>query len=238
MTGLRRGPGAHAVQTELPVAALVAGYLDALDLVVDSGFAHEVDWQERCRLENLTETRFLREAAWVILSSGMSVRVVHSRFPKLSRAFLGWSSADRIVRNRDRCRRRALQIFHHFGKVDAICSVATFVAHASFARVKAHVQERGVEALSALPYIGPITKFHLAKNIGIDVAKPDRHLVRLARSAGVSGPQELCRVIAEATGDRIATVDLVLWRYATLDRAYAKLFGRTRIDDAGITDSN
>lgn len=63
----------------------------------------------------------------------------------------------------------------------------------------------------SLPWIGKITKYHLAKNLGADVAKPDRWLVRLAEAEGdtVDG---LCQRLARETGDRVATVDVVLWR--------------------------
>jgi len=34
--------------------------------------------------------------------------------------------------------------------------------------------------LMSLPYVGAVTWRHLAKNLGLPVAKADRHLVRLA----------------------------------------------------------
>jgi hypothetical protein len=67
--------------------------------------------------------------------------------------------------------------------------------------------------LESMPHIGPITKFHLARNLGLDVCKPDRHLVRLAKPLT---PESLCRTIGEAVGDRIGLVDCVLWRSANL----------------------
>lgn len=62
----------------------------------------------------------------------------------------------------------------------------------------------------SLPWIGGITKYHLAKNLGVDVAKPDRWLERLAGAEGAT--VALCERLARETGDRIATVDVVLWR--------------------------
>lgn len=52
---------------------------------------------------------------------------------------------------------------------------------------------------------------HLAKNLGCDVVKPDRWLERLAAAEGTT-PHLLCNRLAYASGDRIATVDVVLWR--------------------------
>lgn len=65
--------------------------------------------------------------------------------------------------------------------------------------------------LQALPWIGGITKFHLAKNFGQDVAKPDVHLQRLADREACTA-QQLCDRLAAEVGLRAATVDTVLWR--------------------------
>jgi DnaJ-domain-containing protein 1 len=75
-------------------------------------------------------------------------------------------------------------------------------------------------ALRTLPFIGPVTQFHLAKNIGLDVAKPDRHLVRIAQLFQFASVQDLCETIANQAGTRVAVVDLVFWRFATLNRRY------------------
>ncbi|GMN03051.1 hypothetical protein MTsPCn3_17820 [Erythrobacter sp. MTPC3] len=62
-----------------------------------------------------------------------------------------------------------------------------------------------------MPWIGPITVYHLAKNLGADVAKPDVHLERLARGDKTTS-QTLCRRLSRWTGYRVATIDTVLWR--------------------------
>ena len=62
-----------------------------------------------------------------------------------------------------------------------------------------------------LPFIGPVTQYHLAKNLGVDTAKPDLHLARLAERDGLD-PHVLCARIAAKTGYRVATVDTILWR--------------------------
>ena len=68
-----------------------------------------------------------------------------------------------------------------------------------------------------MPHIGPITKFHLARNLGLDYAKPDRHLVKIALAFGYSNVQAFCREASELTGDKIGLVDLVFWRFAVLN---------------------
>lgn len=62
-----------------------------------------------------------------------------------------------------------------------------------------------------LPWIGPITSYHVVKNFGADVAKPDVHLQRLADRESCTA-QALCERLARETGMRVATVDTILWR--------------------------
>jgi hypothetical protein len=77
-----------------------------------------------------------------------------------------------------------------------------------------------VEWCGNLRFVGDDTKWQLAKNLGADVCKPDIWLCRLAgfpdkprRPERIRFPacMDLCRPLAEATGDRIATVDSILW---------------------------
>lgn len=68
-----------------------------------------------------------------------------------------------------------------------------------------------VAFLGNLPWVGEITKWHMAKYLGaLDCIKPDRHVVRIAEGEGTT-PDELARVIQEETGDSLAMIDTVLW---------------------------
>ena len=72
--------------------------------------------------------------------------------------------------------------------------------------------------------VGASTAFHLAKNLGVPVVKPDRHLLRVSNAAGFESPHDLCAVIADIVGDSVSVVDLVIWRYATLKPSYSSDF--------------
>ena len=102
--------------------------------------------------------------------------------------------------------------FGHKGKADAI----EYVKNNREDIYNRYLQaENKIDFLQSLPWIGSITKWHLAKNLGFDCCKPDRHLMRIATQHNTT-PEELCKKIAAETGDRIATVDLVIWRAANL----------------------
>lgn len=202
-------------------------FLRAKAVVIEEGFGAEIDWQNQIKLSQITEKDFLREAGWVILSSGMRETVVRQKFPHISAAFFDWETAEKIVRNKKKCTTQALKHFGHSGKIKAIVHVATHVFENDFESVRQGIEMTGVEYLTQLPYMGPATSYHFAKNIGLPVAKPDRHLTRIAEVAGYSSAQLMCADIAEITGERIPVIDLVFWRFATLERDYLSYFSNS-----------
>ena len=195
-------------------------YLLAKAVVLSEGFGREIEWQDHVQLSGVGESAFLREAAWVVLSSGMREAVIRNKFAAFSGAFYHWQSAHQITKNARECRKNASAIFGHFGKIDSIIQIATLIHQKGFEAFKCNVRSGGVSFLQSLPFIGPITSFHLAKNIGLDVVKPDRHLLRISALAGYSSASEMCQLISQAVGDRLSVVDLVVWRYATLNPGY------------------
>jgi hypothetical protein len=203
-------------------------YVTMKEATIEAGFAWEIDWQESRSLSRITESEFLAESAWVILSSGMRESIVRRLYPEISRAFMDWASACTIANNRSRCEESALRTFHHGPKIRAIGSLCEKVAESGFAWVLESIETEGVSFLRTFDFIGPVTGFHLAKNVGLDIVKPDRHLRRMAEAAGFSCPEALCATIAEVIGDRLSVIDLVLWRYATLDARYSEILRSCR----------
>lgn len=132
-------------------------YIEIKRDLIGRGFADEIDWQDQLSLEGVTENDFLREAAWVIISAGMSEYVVRKIFPKIARAFFNWHSAKVIMRNRRVCRRNALAYFRHKRKIDAIIHLSLYVADRGFKKVRDTVENYGVDFLMQFPYLGPAT---------------------------------------------------------------------------------
>jgi len=213
--------------------ALVDAYLDLKDVVIQRGFGRELFWQERAARLPLTEPRFLREGAWVILSSGMSYRAVSRRFGGVASALGNLRSGRAVVRAGEVGRRRALQAFNHEGKIDAITALGRHLNDEGLAEVQKGLQDDPVRYLQRFSYLGPATAAHLAKNLGAPIAKPDRHLIRIADAAGFSSVGALCKAIADAVGDPVPVVDLVAWRHATLDSDYLTAWRRAALSSAG-----
>lgn len=201
-------------------------YLEAKSRVVESGFGNEIRWQAQVSPDGIDERTFLREAAWVILSSGMRESVIRDKFPAFSKAFCDWKCAMAIYRQRSICADRAMSVFGHQGKIAAILALAEHVYRNGFEAVERRLKAEGPEFLQRFPYLGPATSMHLAKNLGLDVVKPDRHLIRASRAARFESPSAFCAAIAEEIGDRVAVIDIVVWRFATIERRYEAHFGQ------------
>ena len=207
-------------------------YLEAKAFVLASGFGWEIDWQEDAARGEISEGRFLRELAWVILSSGLSELSVRASFARVTEAFGGWDTASEIWQGRSACRRQALRVFNSPRKIDAILTAAGYSKWVGFAAVRQDLEDgRAIEFLMRLPLLGPATARHLAKNLGLNIAKPDRHLRRLADSLGYCDAEALCQQISRVVGDSIAVVDVVLWRFATLRRRSLAMFSKVSEDD-------
>lgn len=213
----------------MPPISLRHAYFVAKATVIQSGYGQEVHWQDTIQFRETTESDFLREAAWVVLSSGMRESVIRAKFPRITTAFLSWISADSIWRKRKSCARRALSVFGHQGKIQAVVEIARRVSTEGFDATHERLQAEGIEYIRTFPYLGPATAYHLAKNIGIDVAKPDRHLLRVAEATGFDTPASLCMRLSQLVGDKPSVVDLVIWRYATLETRYLDLFRRVAV---------
>jgi hypothetical protein len=161
--------------------------------VRDAGYGAAIDWSENIRPPT-TAKQLAGEAIYVICNSGMSNRVAVPIYERCMIALHAGQSASTV--------------FGHPGKAKAIDWI--------WRRRRTLLREfRSTDDLvgfcASLPWLGQVTKFHLAKNLGVDVAKPDVHLNRLAEPSGMSA-QELCEKLAIETGYRAATIDLILWR--------------------------
>jgi hypothetical protein len=154
----------------------------------------------------------------------MAESVVRAKFPAITIGFLEWRSAREIAINSEVCVLSALSHFRHEPKIRAIAEAARIINEQSFVVIKQGILQDPIKNLMEFPFIGPTTAFHLAKNIGVRVAKPDRHLSRLAASSGYGKVEEFCGCISSFLGEDIRKVDSVLWRFATLHQDYLDRF--------------
>lgn len=179
----------------------------------EENYAHELVWatsigQETFR--NLRSKKFLSEYCWVVYASGFKASTVESIFPELQAAFRNFVLADLA---KMRSIRSVLLHFNSPRKASSFLEGSKLIANEGFSTFKKRLKINGVDTLEQLPGIGPITKFHLAKNIGLaDEAKPDIWLVRAADACS-STVEELVAFLSKKYGMSRHTVDVILWRY-------------------------
>lgn len=162
------------------------------------GLGPVIAWSETISAPKNAD-EFAARTAYVILCGGMTVTAASAIYQRCIGALQSGGSV--------------CDVFAHPGKGPAIDSIWQDRERIYAGYCEAHDK---LAFLQALPWIGPVTRHHLAKNLGEDEAKPDVHLERLARREKTT-TRRLCERLARQTGYRIATVDTILWR-ACADR--------------------
>ena len=172
-----------------------------------------LEWAEsisRDTFTRLTAKRFLAEYCWVIYASGFRVATLEAKFPALKAALREFDLAA-LVRMRSLA--SVLSVFNNDRKAKCFLAGSKAIAEEGFPNFKRRVQAEGIGVLEALPGIGPITKFHLAKNIGlVDAAKPDIWLMRAANACSAS-VDELVAFLSRHNRISRHMVDVALWQY-------------------------
>lgn len=173
-----------------------------------------IAWARKLRTKTflrMRATAFLTEYVWVVYASGFRVAVVRSKFPALRKAFADFD-LKRLARMRSP--RAALRIIANERKAGCVLRGAQAIAVEGFSQFKQRILGEGPAALVRLPGIGPITKDHLARNIGLaSVAKDDVHIQRVRRLFGYTNKDAFARRLASRFGHPEGLVDLVIWQY-------------------------
>lgn len=172
-------------------------YYEIKKKVTDAGYADEVEWATSIKPVDNVDV-FIGEYIWVVIHSGLAHRVARSIERKV------WDAINTDL--------PLTYAFKHIPKCKAIAQVYNNKQEYFNKFIEA---EDKLAYLESLPWIGKITKWHLAKNFGIETIKPDRHLVRIANNHG-SDPFTLCNDIKSTTGEKLAVIDQVLWRAGEL----------------------
>lgn len=168
---------------------------------LDNNFAQEIEFvtnNVRKGFEQQTPEQFLHQYMYVVINSGMKNQIAEDIY---KRALINGITA-----------------IGHPGKRKAIEQASSNYRDWFEQLQKKESIDAKLDFLESLPWIGKITKYHLARNIGIDVAKPDRHLVKIAEKFGYLDVQKMCQDISSETGDRVGVIDVILWRAMNLSK--------------------
>lgn len=163
-------------------------------------------WQE------MTSSEFVRHYCFVVYASGMKYQTISDLFPGLRKAYKNFDLAKLRKMNSTK---EPMKIFALERKARNFLDGVHLIADEGFERFKERVEKRGMDALERLPGIGPMTKKHLAKNVGLaDVAKDDRWLMKAAKTSGWYYAEDMVDFLSKHTGETRHVVDVAIWNLA------------------------
>jgi endonuclease III len=195
---------------------------------VEKEFHKDLEWSrsitDKPPLDEITLQDFYREYAWVVYCSGFRYEVVNRKWSDLLEAYRYFDPEIVSAESTD-VYDEAIKIIGHKGKVRAIIDASKFLLDCNFPQLKDLIK-RDLDVLSRkLPYIGDVTKYHLARNLGFDLVKPDVHIARLARYFNLQ-PLDMCKFLSESCGLSVHEVDTILWRAFEQKRVHFSSEGR------------
>lgn len=162
----------------------------------------------------VTDTFFLRNLAATVLGTGLSGKVMERLWPRLGAAFRDWDP-EAIAADPEGARLAAMAVLRHPGKVGAVVDAALRLSAEPGvgARLAVMTPREALAYLQGFKFIGKISSYWLARELGFDVQHPDRLTEGIAAAFGMDA-NTLCSEIAAECGEREGTVDLVLYFWA------------------------
>lgn len=180
------------------VSEIIEFYANAREYCVKAGFQWEIDAVQNRYFKNIDIGDFLEAYVFCVFNVRTKNQIAQKMFDTFCE-----SGCD-------------LNTIRHSNKRKAIGEGIDKCGRWWAGLLNCSTDMERVEFLDTLPMIGEITKYHLARNLGMDVAKPDVHLVRLMKRFQFDDVQDMCKYVADITEDRIGTVDVILWRAMNL----------------------
>lgn len=176
----------------------------------------ELDFIQSTKFEKVDEDFFFKEYIWVVYASGFSAKVVSKMHPRLVDAF---GYFDQLAQKEfDEIFEKVKPICRNKQKAKSVYNMAVWMSSELEKLLWVELKDQKLnspEKLMKLPYIGKITCYHLARNIGLlEFVKPDLHLVRMAEHWGYEDCIKLCEAVRPKNMS-LGVVDLILWYAAS-----------------------
>lgn len=236
--GLQASTGAARKRCQMLVDDLVSRALTE-----QPGIVRMFDYYESLSPSSITERRLFTEVCWICYSSGFRYSVVEKYWPRIRRALYGFdvhrAAADGLDVTEAAFRVCETSGFRNLSKASwcvenarripeleedwrDIGGLRGFFEHLAtedprelVRQVPAIVKQLGLKG------IGKTTAFHLMKNVGIDIFKPDIHVRRLLTrmeliSQEDASPEEVCEAmvfLSSASGYKVSQLDTFLFAY-------------------------
>ena len=213
--------GIEAPSLESPQA-----YFDAALKFVQTYYPEQLKAFSSVKSDEVDSDFFFREYVWVVHATGFSAKAVGKFMPDLLSAY-GWWNALAHKEFGD-VMQRVAPVCNNPQKAKAVHATAKLmwdgVSGSGGIGWDKWKQDHlsSPDLLVKLPYVGKVTCFHLARNIGLlEFVKPDLHLVRMAKHWGFEDCVKMCEALqkhhADDSGEKfpLGIIDLVLWYSAS-----------------------
>ena len=207
-TGFNKLP-AEKKRKLLSTLALVDEVTDALeeDMMDAVAFALDTHGPDVGRIEERVAggvveefDTFLAEYAYVVVASGFKAEFAARVVPSLLSRLPDLDAMRELFKNK--------------AKTAAIVEVAAM--RPRWAELRASFATP--DDLMVLPRIGPVVKFHLARNIGLKACvKPDVHMVSYAAKMGWNDPVEMIETLAASHNINPGVLDFCFWVWMSHD---------------------
>jgi hypothetical protein len=168
----------------------------------------DTSWVHENSPEEITPEKFFGEYIWVVYASGFSVNRLEQLRESLYDAYGDYET---LTGSR---KQTVLNVINNQRKWNAIYRTARMMQESSWDEFKERYLN-SIESMTALDFIGPVTKFHLARNLGYNCAKPDRWMCKIADKLGWPNVDSMCMYLAEKHGFELKEIDIILWEYAS-----------------------
>lgn len=160
------------------------------------------------RLSNppvLSPIDFVCEVIYVILASGFSQKTAKKKYFEITEYLksLGTNVPDLEM---------LLAIFNNKNKMSAIKKIWINKNDLSRNYYQLQDDKSRMKFLLNLPFIGPITQNHIARNLGINTVKPDIWIMRLSNAFGYKDYHEMFEEVHKLTNYPIGYIDVILWK--------------------------
>lgn len=166
------------------------------------------------KFEEITPEFFFHECIWVIHATGFSASAVGKFIHRVIEAYGDF----RVLAEEDfeKAFSRIRKVCNNKQKAASIFEIAEILSTIKDWEAWKNENINDVDKLQKLPYIGPVTKYHLGRNIGLlDSVKPDLHFVRMAKHWGFENSLKMCQHLQEGTNYPLGIIDLILWYSAS-----------------------
>lgn len=186
----------------------------ALRLIEKHGYTEDVEYLRELLsnplYEKMTMEQFFRQYIWVVFTCGFRARTVKRKWNGIEKMVCDFNPQEVNKKNFDQLLDESP--IKNEAKLKGILKTSRLISDEWIKDIRNASINEVKEKLKDLPYIGAVTVYHLMRNIGFDVFKPDRHIENLASELEVADEKLFETVIENRDEKYIGVVDYVLWR--------------------------